>query len=218
MDKVVDDLAQILWDYHQMNHNLQKADCIFVLGNTDERTIERGIELYHQGFAKQMVIAGGFGKITSKIWKEPEAEKFAKIAMQAAVPKESILLETRSTNTGENIQFVRALLKEKGIEYHSFIVVTKPYMERRAYATFKKNWAEKAIQVSSLQVSYTNYIQNGKDPKERIINLMVGDLQRIRIYPKKGFQIAQAIPDTVWSAYERLVALGFDKQVIKDID
>jgi hypothetical protein len=46
-----------------------------------------------------------------------------------------------------------------------------------------------------------------------VINLMVGDLQRIRIYPEKGFQIPQEIPDEVWAAYEKLVAWGFDKHL-----
>jgi len=48
---------------------------------------------------------------------------------------------------------------------------------------------------------------------EKVINIMVGDLQRIRIYPDKGFQISQDIPDDVWAAYERLVARGFDKHL-----
>ena len=44
---------------------------------------------------------------------------------------------------------------------------------------------------------------------------MAGDLQRIREYPAKGFQIHQDIPDNVWQAFERLVALGFDGHLIK---
>lgn len=48
-----------------------------------------------------------------------------------------------------------------------------------------------------------------------IINIMVGDLQRIRVYPAKGFQIPQDIPEDVWEAYNRLVALGYDKQLVK---
>ena len=43
---------------------------------------------------------------------------------------------------------------------------------------------------------------------------MVGDLQRIKIYPEKGFQVYQEIPADVWRAFERLVELGFDKQLI----
>jgi hypothetical protein len=48
-----------------------------------------------------------------------------------------------------------------------------------------------------------------------VVSIMVGDLQRIRLYPQKGFQIAQDIPDDVWRAYESLVAAGYDKHLIK---
>jgi hypothetical protein len=43
---------------------------------------------------------------------------------------------------------------------------------------------------------------------------MVGDLQRIRVYPARGYQIAQDIPDEVWAAFEQLVRGGYDKFLI----
>lgn len=215
MSSRIDQLAQIIWDYHHMHHLIQPSDCILVLGNTDVRTIERGIELYKNGISERMIISGGLGKITSKIWDEPEADKFGKIAIENGVPSHHILLENKSTNTGDNFRFVRSKLEELGINYQSFVVVTKPYMERRAYATFKRVWPEKQVQVTSLQVTYSHYIHNGEDSKNRIINLMVGDLQRIKEYPALGYQIEQVIPDNVWSAFEELVELDFDQFLIK---
>ena len=43
---------------------------------------------------------------------------------------------------------------------------------------------------------------------------MVGDLQRIRLYPAKGFQIHQDIPDDVWQAYGELVEMGYDSRLV----
>jgi hypothetical protein len=43
---------------------------------------------------------------------------------------------------------------------------------------------------------------------------MVGDLQRIRVYPARGYQIAQEIPDEVWGAFEELVRAGYDKYLV----
>ena len=43
---------------------------------------------------------------------------------------------------------------------------------------------------------------------------MVGDLQRIKVYADKGFQIPQEIPDDVLSAYEELVRAGYDRHLI----
>jgi uncharacterized SAM-binding protein YcdF (DUF218 family) len=147
------------------------------------------------------------------MWSEPEADLFARIAVEKGVPKEAILIENRSTNTGENILLVQELLKAKDLNPQSFIVVQKPYMERRSYATFAKNWPEKSFVVTSPQVTFEDY-PTAAIPLEHVINIMVGDLQRIKVYPEKGFQVYQEIPDSVWQAYERLVALGFDKQLI----
>ncbi len=44
---------------------------------------------------------------------------------------------------------------------------------------------------------------------------MVGDLQRIKVYPEKEFQIYQEIPEDVWAAYEVLIRVGYDKHLIK---
>ena len=50
---------------------------------------------------------------------------------------------------------------------------------------------------------------------DKVISIMVGDLQRIKVYAEKGFQIPQEIPAPVWDAFERLVALGYDQQLIE---
>ena len=58
------------------------------------------------------------------------------------VPKEKVFVENKATNTGENIANSRALLAANGITPASLIVVQKPFMERRSYATFMKQWPE----------------------------------------------------------------------------
>jgi len=209
------ELAKIVWDYHHMNTLLQKADCIFVLGSHDTRVAERAAELYLQGWAPLLIFSGGLGRLTKELWTETEAELFAKIAVQKGVPEKHILIENRSTNTGENVLFTRRLLEQQGLNPPRFILVQKPYMERRAYATFQKQWPGKTVCVTSPQISLEDYPTN-EFPLERVIHSMMGDLQRIRIYAEKGFQISQDIPAEVWKAYERLVALGFTKQLVKE--
>jgi len=208
-------LARKLWDYHQMNHPLEKCDCILALGSHDLRVAERVAELYHQGWAPLMIMSGGLGNFTQEIWTESEADKFAKIAIEKGVPPEAILIENKSTNTGENILFTQKLLAEKGLNPQSFIVVQKPYMERRSFATFKKHWPDKKLLVTSPQISFETY-PTKEIPLERVIHIMVGDLQRIKEYPKKGFQIYQEIPAEIWQAYEELISAGFDKHLMKE--
>lgn len=208
--------AKIIWDYMLMNHELEKADAILVLGSSDLRKAEYAALLYHQGWAPLVIFSGGEGRTTTGLWGMTEAEKFASVAIEHGVPEEVILLEKRSINTGENIQFTRQLLEEKGIQPKKIIVVQKPYMERRTYATFMKQWPGMDFIVTSPRISFEDYPQEGR-PMEHIINMMVGDLQRIKEYPALGFQIEQEIPEKVWEAYEQLVQQGFTEQLIKPL-
>ncbi len=205
--------AQSLWDYHHMQHQLAPSDCILALGSHDTRVAERAAEIYLQGWASLLVFSGGLGRLTAGSWTQSEADLFAQIAIDKGVPERDILIENKSTNTGENILFTQQLLQQKDLSPQRFIVVQKPYMERRSYATFKKHWPEKELVVTSPQIEFMDYA-NAEIPMEKVINIMVGDLQRIKLYPEKGFQIYQFIPDDVWHAYEQLVAAGFDRQLV----
>jgi len=208
-------LAKKLWDYHHMNNTMAKSDCILALGSHDTRVADRAAELYLEGWAPVLIFSGGLGNVTKGIWTESEADKFAAIAVRKGVPENAILIENKSTNTGENILFTQKILQEKNLDPQTFIVVQKPYMERRSYATFKKHWPDKDILVTSPQISFDEY-PTSEIPVERVINIMTGDLQRIKIYPEKGFQIPQEIPADVWDAFEELVELGFDKHLAKE--
>lgn len=208
-------LAKKLWDYHHMHHALEKADCILALGSHDLRVAERASQLYLEEWAPIVIFSGGLGNFTKEMWTETEADQFAAIAISMGVPEASIFVENRSTNTGENILFTQQLLAQKNLDLQSFVVVQKPYMERRSYATFRKHWPDKKLIVTSPQISFEDY-PTTEIPLERVINIMVGDLQRIKFYPGKGFQVYQEIPADVWQAFEQLVASGFDKHLMKE--
>lgn len=213
----VDENAKIIWDFLQMNMPLRKTDAIFVLCSHDTRVAECALELYDEGYAPWIIVSGGAGKLTENLFNKPEAEIFKDILVKGGVPEAKIIVEPDSTNTGENVRFTFDLLNSSGIIFDSFILVQKPYMERRTYATFKKQWPrpETKILVASPRLSYGEYINNAALDKDLIINVMVGDLQRIREYPKKGFQIEQDIPDDVWRAYETLIAAGYTKHLLQ---
>jgi uncharacterized SAM-binding protein YcdF (DUF218 family) len=217
MDDRIRALAGKIWDYHHLDHQLAHADAILVLCSHDKVVAARGAELFLQGWAPLLIFAGGLGAITRHLWQEPEADQFAAIAVGLGVPKDRILVENRSTNTGENVLFTKQLLAGKGLDPQTFIVVQKPYMERRSYATFMKVWPEKQVRVTSPRVSLDEYLRDcshGALSPDDVIGIMVGDLQRIRLYPAKGFQIHQDIPDEVWGAYEELVNAGYDKYLL----
>jgi len=211
-------LAGKIWDYHQMDHRLEHADAILVLCSYDTAVAERGAQLFLERWAPLLIFSGGFGAITKRLWDEPEADQFARIAVGLGVPAERILIENRSTNTGENVEFTKQLLAERGIDPASFILVQKPYMERRSYATFAKRWPGKRAIVTSPRASFDEYLarySNDALSPDEVISIMVGDLQRIREYPSRGFQIPQEIPADVWDAFEELVRAGYDTHLTR---
>jgi uncharacterized SAM-binding protein YcdF (DUF218 family) len=217
MNERVRELAQKLWHYHQLHHEVAAADAIVVLCSHDKAVAERGARLFLDGMAPLLIFSGGLGAITKQLWSEPEADQFAAIAIGMGVPRANILIENKSTNTGENVLLTRRLLAEKGIDPHTFIVVQKPYMERRSYATFQKVWPGKELMVTSPKVSFDDYLSkysNEALSADDVISIMVGDLQRIQLYPAKGFQIEQDIPSDVWAAFEELVAAGYDRHLV----
>lgn len=206
--------AQILWDYLKLGQPLAVCDCVIALGSHDLRVAEHAARLVLEGWAPVLVCSGGLGRLTRSMWHEAEARKFARIARQIGVPFERIIIEDQSTNTGQNIQFSRDMLNAKGCIIRRALLVHKPYMERRSLATALKVWPEAEFHVSSPPIAFENY-PNEAISREEVINAMVGDFQRILVYPDMGFQVPQEIPQQVREAYQLLVANGFTKQLLQ---
>lgn len=206
----IDVLAQKVWGYLKLNQKIEPCDAIFVPGSHDKTTAEYAIQLYKTGYGNYLIFSGG---VIQKQLGRPEAEGFAEMARAAGVPEDRIIVEGRAMNTGANFDLTRKLFEAR-ISLGSFLVVQKPYMERRAYAVGAKCWPDKKMIFTSSPTTYTEYV-SGPIPKEKILNTMVGDLQRIRIYGENGFQIPQDIPTDIWEANERLIKFGFDKRLAK---
>jgi len=209
-----DDLAGILWDYMLLRQEVSPADVILVLGSNDVRVGEHGARLFLRGLAPLMVCSGKVGRLTAGRFEKSEAETFADAAVRLGVPRSAILIEDASTNTGENIDRSRALLASRGIHPSRLILVQKPYMERRAWATFKRRWSEPDLMVTSPPIPYDEYPTPGI-PRDLVINILVGDVQRMRVYAERGFQVPQPVPDEVWAAWEELVARGYTGHLVR---
>ncbi|MBF9000751.1 MULTISPECIES: YdcF family protein [Vibrio] len=199
---------ETLWRYMQLDHQLQPADVIITMGSNDTRVAEHASNLYLQGLAPLIVFSGQHGRLTRGVFDTPEAERFAEVAIDAGVPQESILLEKRAQNSGENVRFSYELLSEHGIAPKRVILVHKPYKERRAYATFMKQWptAVDSLQVTSCTNDFFEYLTEDMT-LDLVIEQLLGDYERIVNYPDKGFQISQPIPEEVAQAYQALIKI-----------
>jgi hypothetical protein len=201
--------AETVYNYHKVGMDIAPADAIFCLCSLDTRVAKRAAQLWLDGLAPYLIYSGDSGQLTAGLFTKPEAEHFADIAREMGVPNDRLIVEPRATNTGENVRFTYALLQQRQLSFKSLILVQKPYMERRTFATFSKQWpdAGTAFTVTSPQYSWAEY-PDAENPRELVTSIMVGDLIRIREYPARGFQIEQDIPQEVWDAGQRLIAAG----------
>lgn len=206
-----------LWDYLYIEHPLQQADAIIGFGSYDQTIANRAAALYKAGWAPLILFTGYSGKGTLGVFEKPEAELFAEIAVKEGVPPESILIENKATNTGENIRFAKSLFEREGMAPKKIIAVHKPYMARRVWAALQKQWPEVEVIVApgnpALAAHMSSMLATGVEEDE-IINSLVGDFQRMDAFAKLGYQIPQEIPPQAMASYEALIKLGYDKYIV----
>lgn len=217
MDEEVLRCARVIWTYHQLNQKPVPGDVIIALGTNDLRVADFAADLYLRGFGSILLCTGGIAHsddLLATAWEKTEAEMYADVAVQRGVPRDRILLEKSATNTSENLRFSRQLLAEHGVHPGRIIIVVKPFMQRRAWATYEVVWPEVAATVASPAMTLDEYFTNELTP-EKIINIMMGDLQRVWVYAERGWSTPQPLPADVQKAYDTLESKGFTKHLLK---
>ncbi|MGW3678148.1 YdcF family protein [Streptomyces prasinus] len=207
--------AQRLWDFQQMGHEPRPCSVAIGLGSHDLGVADTTANLYHRGMAPVIVFTGATSRTTRERMPRGEAEHYRERAIELGVPASAILVEPDARNTGENLRFSRALLEEQGIPVSSALLVSKPYEERRAYATACKIWPEVEWVSASTPMSFAQYVDSLQDV-HLVVDMLVGAQQRLAVYPRQGFMIEQQIPDDVAAAYERLKAEGFTSRLVAE--
>jgi uncharacterized SAM-binding protein YcdF (DUF218 family) len=207
--------AKLIWDYHQLGHQLRPCSAGIGLGSHDLGVATLAAGLYRAGLFPVLVFSGGNSPTTADRFPRGEAVHYAEHAIALGVPQDAIIIEPRAANTGQNIDYSRDALARAGIPVTSVMLISKPYMQRRAYATIRKAWPEAEPVCVSEDISFDEYLKSMGDDR-LVIDMLVGDLQRIIAYPARGFAIAQDVPDDVTGAYQRLIAAGYDSRLMKE--
>ena len=208
-------LGHILWDYLRLGASLERREAIVVFGGHDLRVADWAAQLWLDGWAPQLILSGGLGYYTSKIWHEPEAHKFRRIAIERGVDKDAILIEDQSRNSGENVKFTRAMLATHAATLRSAICVQKPYLERRVLLTLRKQWPSCDFLMTSPPIQYEHYPDPAIIDFDKLLHELVGQVDRVEKYPLLGFTDRDEVPDEVIAAKTRLVALGYAKHLVQ---
>jgi len=110
------------------------ADAIIVLGAAAydarpspvfEQRIAHAVALYRRGLASRIVFTGGYGGPA----RFSESQVGQRYAVRHGVPPASILIETRSRSTRENLAEAAALLRDRGLG-RVIVVSDPPHMAR----------------------------------------------------------------------------------------
>jgi len=205
--------VETLWNYHDMHHELRPSDAGIGLGSHDPSVAMIAVDLYHQKMFPVIVFTGANAPTTVARFPRGEAVHYCEYAIEHGIPSESILVETAATNTGQNITHSRDRLTQHGLNVRSVIIMSRPYQQRRAYATCKKLWPEIDVQCASYLLGLDEYVSMIGDVN-RVIDMLVGDTQRIQEYPKLGFAVEQEIPVEVQHAFHRLIDAGFTSRLL----
>ncbi|MFI0421086.1 YdcF family protein [Spongiactinospora sp. 9N601] len=207
--------ARTILDYHLLRHPPRRCDVAIGLGSHDLGVASTAAALYHDGRFPLLVFSGATTPTTAARFPRGEAVHYREHALTLGVPDQAILLEPHATNTGQNITLSRQVLTDAGHHPTSVLLISKPYMERRAYATARKLWPEVEFVCTSEPLDLEDYARSIGDAK-LVIDMIVGDLQRVIEYPRLGYTIEQPIPAEVHDAYQALLRAGFTSRLLKN--
>jgi len=229
---------------------ITQVDMIIILGNSIPYIAELGAKAYKSGLAKDIMIVGGIGHSTKyliqnvlqdndykdiDVYEKSEADILSRIIVKTEnTPKDKIIIEDKSTNCGSNAYEALKILKGKGKIPESIILIQDPTMQLRSQASFLKEWDEEKpliinyspfipqLKVTENGYAYINKEINGLWTKERLIDLIMGEIPRLRddengYGPKgKGFITHVDIPEEVVDSYQRLVSYYSEYSEIKN--
>ena len=234
MDNQIIEQAEVIWNYHRLNHDIFKddfvnnVDGILVFGSSDISVADEAANVWlltmkdrvHKGsMFPYLLFSGGMGTgphsgCNLMGWTRPEAEIFSERVLSIIkdnvdpthFSKLCLFVDNKARNSGENVDLSKKIIEENDLKSEKLIIVQKPFMERRTYATFKHRWPRPEIKLHSSSSTLLGYPKISNISLEEVIGIMLGDLQRITLYapPYGNFQIAQEIPDEVWKAYKLL--------------
>src|SRR3989338_636547 len=143
--------------------------------------VERAVELYKSGFAKNIIFSSGY----MYVFKEPLVMKA--LAVSLGVPAEAIILEDRAGDTYENVKFSEKILKDKG--WNEILLVSSPYHMRRVSLVFKKIGKETKVLYVPISRSsfYSHKTRNWRQIDFKQIEGIFREYSAIIYYWWKGY-------------------------------
>jgi hypothetical protein len=207
-------MAEELWGYLRLGQEVRPTECILVFGGHDLGVARRAVELYEEGVASTLLVSGGAAHVPTGSRFETEADAIADVLYSNGIPQESVLVERIASNTSENFWLSAELLRDNGMDPTRFLVVQKPYAERRTLATAHRRWPNREVRVTSEVVEFDKYCA-GDIPIQRILSMLTGEILRLDNYARSGLiETETPIPTPLIENARKLQAVGFSSRAI----
>ena len=207
------DSARLAFAYLAERDALPAEPCDAILGfGVFDLTLPRFCgELYVAGRACRIIFTGGRGAGSADLV-GAEADAWFVALMQAypRIPRDSIILENRSTDTGKNVSFTADLLAREhphlllGKGIRSVIAVAAPSRLRRVRLTLQH--PHPALRVfgqhhaPSFESEQALYASKGLD----FVAHLAGELDRIIDYAERGWLRPEPFPPAIAEAHAEL--------------
>lgn len=206
-----------------------QVDVCVLFGGSIIAGVDVLAEAIQQQIAKHYVIVGGFGHTTQKLFDQvaklypelppaaSEAELFAQV-LQLKYNLSVDALETASTNCGNNITNLLALVAKRGWPVDSVLLMQDATMQLRMHATLRKAApAVTIVDYATYHVQMADDLQFLTEPVgmwtlPHYLTLLCGELPRLRddalgYGPKgKGYLAHIEIPAKVEVAWQALIS------------
>lgn len=164
-------------------------------------------DLYERGLAPLVVFTGGIGAGTGNLG-GPEADAWRRELQRShpAIPDAAVIVENRSTNTGENVAFTTTLLERDypdrafGRGLRRVLIVASPTRLRRVWLTLRRQ--QPALSIArclppvDIDLDRARYEAQGID----YVSHVLGELDRIVDYPARGWTLAEPLPEPIAAA------------------
>ena len=211
---------RIIWDYMKLNQKVEKCDLIIGCGCSNMDIPVKCAYLYKEKYAPKIIFAGGLGKITKNTFNKSEAELYRDIAIREGVNPDDIYVETKSTNTSYNFIYSKNIIDSYNIKSDKILIVHRPMYERRTLSAAKRVFKDKHLLITSPDITFDDYIKSidtrSFDDIYNEISVIIGNIQRIIIYPQFGWHEANEVPKNVINAYYVLKEMGFNKYIYSE--
>jgi DUF218 domain len=149
--------AQVLWDYHDLHHQLRPTDVGIGLGSHDLGVASYAAELYRAGLVPLVVFTGANALTTiERFPRRGHSLRRTRPAPRRASRRDPH--RAQGNNTAENLTLARKALADNGVTPAAVTVISRPDQQRRAYASCRKLWPEVDVICTSRPLPLTDNI------------------------------------------------------------